>query len=199
MADNFDFAALSKSWQQQPTSAECPPDVADLTLARQRQQKQKWLMYSEWIGAVVMLIAASWLVFMLPGWLGYLSALFLIAGALSSAYISLTVHKPILAYDNWSSSGLLQFRARACQLTLRYYLYTQISCMALVLFAGLLWLVQWWNISQITEVLLFFYGLIIAPLCLLAIYHLQQKKLQKTAELEQLKRLAEDFQPDAEW
>ncbi len=198
MADNFDFAALAKSWQQQPTATEPPPNVADLTQAKQRQAEQKWLMYAEWLGAVVMLIAACWLVFMIPDWLGYLSALFLTLGALSSVYISWTVHKPILEYGNWSSSGLVQFRVRACKLTLRYYLYTQISCVALVLFAGLLWLMQWWNIAQVTAYLLFFYSLIVAPLCLFAIYRLQQKKEQKAAELKQLSSLAEDFHPDAE-
>ncbi|GAA0666442.1 hypothetical protein [Rheinheimera tangshanensis] len=198
MADNFDFAALAKSWQQQPTATELPPNSADLTQAKQRQAEQKWLMYGEWFGAAVMFIAAFWLAFNIPDWLSYLSALFLISGALSSAYVAWTVHKPILEYDNWSSGGLVQFRARACTLTLRYYLYTQLSCAALVVFAGLLWLMQWWQIAQVTPTLLVFYSLIVAPLCLAAIYHLQQKKKQKESELKQLSSLAEDFQPDAE-
>jgi hypothetical protein len=198
MADDFDFTALAKSWQQQPTATEAPPTAADLSQAKQRQTEQKWLMYGEWLGAVVMFIAAFWLAFEIPDWLGYVSALFLITGALSSAYVAWTVHKPILEYDNWSSSGLVQFRARACTLTLRYYLYTQLSCVALVVFAGLLWLMQWWQIAQVTPTLLVFYSLIVAPLCLAAIYHLQQKKKQKAAELQQLSSLAEDFQPDAE-
>lgn len=198
MADNFDFAALAKSWQQQPTATELPPNSADLTQAKQRQAEQKWLMYGEWFGAAVMFIAAFWLAFNIPDWLGYVSALFLISGALSSAYVAWTVHKPILEYDNWSSGGLVQFRARACTLTLRYYLYTQLSCAALVVFAGLLWLMQWWQIAQVTPTLLVFYSLIVAPLCLAAIYHLQQKKKQKAAELQQLSSLAEDFQPDTE-
>lgn len=198
MADNFDFAALAKSWQQQPTATELPPNSADLSQAKQRQAEQKWLMYGEWFGAAVMFIAAFWLAFNIPDWLGYLSALFLISGALSSAYVAWTVHKPILEYDNWSSGGLVQFRARACTLTLRYYLYTQLSCAALVVFAGLLWLMQWWQIAQVTPTLLVFYSLIVAPLCLAAIYHLQQKKKQKAAELQQLSSLAEDFQPDTE-
>jgi hypothetical protein len=198
MADDFDFTALAKSWQQQPTATELPPNSADLTQAKQRQAEQKWLMYGEWFGAAVMFIAAFWLAFNIPDWLGYLSALFLISGALSSAYVAWTVHKPILEYDNWSSGGLVQFRARACTLTLRYYLYTQLSCAALVVFAGLLWLIQWWNIAQVSATLLVFYSLIVAPLCLAAIYHLQQKKKQKESELKQLSSLAEDFQPDAE-
>ncbi|KOO59072.1 hypothetical protein WH43_05670 [Rheinheimera sp. KL1] len=198
MADDFDFAALAKSWQQQPTATELPPNSADLTQAKQRQAEQKWLMYGEWFGAAVMFIAAFWLAFHIPDWLGYLSALFLISGALSSAYVAWTVHKPILEYDNWSSSGLVQFRARACTLTLRYYLYTQLSCAALVVFAGLLWLIQWWNIAQVSATLLVFYSLIVAPLCLAAIYRLQQKKKQKAAELQQLSSLAEDFQQDTE-
>lgn len=198
MADDFDFTALAKSWQQQPTATELPPNSADLTQAKQRQAEQKWLMYGEWLGAAVMFIAAFWLAFNIPDWLGYLSALFLISGALSSAYVAWTVHKPILEYDNWSSGGLVQFRARACTLTLRYYLYTQLSCAALVVFAGLLWLIQWWNIAQVSATLLVFYSLIVAPLCLAAIYHLQQKKKQKESELKQLSSLAEDFQPDAE-
>lgn len=194
MADNFDFAALTKSWQQHPTSTEALPNIADLAQAKQRQTEQKWLLYGEWLGAVVMFIAACWLAFSIPDWLGYLSAFFLICGALSSAYVAWTVHKPILEYDNWSSSGLIQFRVRACKLTMRYYLYTQLSCGALVVFAGLLWWMQWWNIAQISANLLVFYSLIVTPLCLIASYLLQQKKRKKAAELKQLTRLANDFQ-----
>lgn len=196
MADNFDFAALAKSWQQQPTSTEALPNIADLAQAKQRQTEQKWLLYGEWLGAVVMFIAACWLAFSIPDWLGYLSALFLICGALSSAYVVWTVHKPILEYDNWSSSGLIQFRVRACKLTMRYYLYTQLSCGALVVFAGLLWWMQWWNIAQISANLLVFYSLMVTPLCLIASYLLQQKKRKKAAELKQLTRLANDFQSE---
>ncbi|WP_233078428.1 hypothetical protein [Rheinheimera soli] len=193
MADNFDFAALTKSWQQQPTATELPPNVADLAQAKQRQTEQKWLMYAEWLGAVVMFIAAFWLAFSIPDWLGYLSALFLISGAFFSAYVAWTVHKPILEYDNWCSSGLVQFRARACKSTLHYYVYTQLSCAALVVFSGLLWLIQWWNIAQVSATLLIFYSLMVTPLCLIAIYRLQQKKRQKKDELKQLTSLAEDF------
>lgn len=196
MADNFDFAALAKSWQQHPTSTEALPNIGDLAQAKQRQTEQKWLLYGEWLGAVVMFIAACWLAFSIPDWLGYLSALFLICGALSSAYVAWTVHKPILEYDNWSSSGLIQFRVRACKLTMRYYLYTQLSCGALVVFAGLLWWMQWWNIAQISANLLVFYSLIVAPLSLIASYLLQQKKGKKAAELKQLTRLANDFQSE---
>ncbi len=192
MADNFDFAALAKSWQQQPT--ETAPNAADLAQASQRQRRQRLLMYSEWLGALVMAVSACWLLFVIPNWLGYLSAGFLIPGALSTLYISWQVHRPILAYDNWSSSGLLQFRCRACQLTVQYYRYTQLSCAALLLFTALLWLLRWWQPAAAPTDLLLFYSLIVAPLCLLAIYRLQQKTQQKAAELQQLTALAEDFQ-----
>lgn len=193
MADNFDFAALTKSWQQQNTPAALLPQATDLKQAKQRQHKQKWLMYGEWLGALVMLMAACWLAFDMRGWLGYLSAVFLTFGALSAAYVGWTVHRPIVAYDNWSSSGLLQFRARACQLTLRYYLYTQLSCVALVLFAGFLWLLQWWRLAEVPTDLLLFYSMMVSPLCLLMTFRLQQKKRTKAAELYQLTRLADDF------
>lgn len=193
MADNFDFAALTKSWQQQSLEQETPPGAADLAEASQRQREQKWLMYGEWLGAVIMTVTACWLVFVMPGWLGYLSAGFLASGAFCTAYISWHIHRPILAYDNWSSGGLLQFRRRACQLSLRYYRYTQLSCGALILFAVVLWLLQWWQLADVSAEMLLFYSLIASPLCLLAIYRLQQKKRQKTAELQQLSMLADDF------
>ena len=133
MADNVDFATLAKSWQQQPTPTEAAPTAQDLALANQRQRQQRLLMYGEWLGALVMAATACWLILALPGWLGYIAAGFLALGACSTLYISWQVHRPILAYDNWSSSGLVQFRCRACQLSLRYYRYTQLSCAALIL------------------------------------------------------------------
>ena len=193
MADNFDFAALAKSWQQQPVPQETPPSAADLAQASQRQREQKLLMYGEWLGAVIMAIAAVWLLVNLPGWLGGIAALFLLLGALSTAYISWQVHRPILAYDNWSSSGLLGFRVKTCQLSLRYYRYTQLSCMALLLFTLILWLLQWWQLADVSNDLLLFYSLIASPLCLFAIYRLQLKAQQKAAELQQLTALAADF------
>ena len=194
MADNFDFAALTKSWQQQPVTEEVLPSANDLAQASQRQREQKWLMYSEWLGAVIMAITALWLLLNLPGWLGGVSALFLTLGALSTAYISWHIHRPILAYDNWSSGGLLQFRYRACQLSLRYYRYTQLSCAALMLFTLVLWLLHLWQLDNTPITMLLFYSLIASPACLFAIYRLQQKVRVKTAELAQLHALAEDFE-----
>ena len=194
MADNFDFAALAKSWQQQPVTEETPPGADDLAQASQRQSEQKWLMYSEWLGAVIMAGSALWLLLNLPGWLGGLSALFLAFGALGAAYVSWHIHRPILAYDNWSSNGLVKFRRQACQLSLRYYRYTQLSCVALVLFTLILWLLQLTQLDNIPLIMRWFYSLLISPLCLFASYRLQLKIRQKTAELAQLDNLAQDFQ-----
>lgn len=193
MADNFDFAALAKSWQQQPVTQETPPSVADLAQASQRQREQKLLMYGEWLGAVIMAIAAVWLLVNLPGWLGGIAALFLLLGALSTAYISWQVHRPILAYDNWSSSGLLGFRVKTCQLSLRYYRYTQLSCAALILFTLTLWLLQLLQLDNTPLTMLLFYSLIVSPACIFGIYRLQQKVRLKNTELAQLEALAEDF------
>ena len=193
MADNFDFAALAKSWQQQPVAQETPPSAADLAQASQRQREQKLLMYAEWFGAVIMALAAVWLLVDLPGWLGTISALFLALGALSTTYISWQVHRPILAYDNWSSGGLLGFRRKTCQLSLRYYRYTQLSCVALMLFTLTLWLLHLWQLDDTPLMMLLFYSLIVSPACVFGIYRLQQKVRQKTAELAHLSALAEEF------
>ena len=193
MADNFDFAALAKSWQQQPVGQETPPSAADLAQASQRQREQKLLMYAEWFGAVIMALAAVWLLVDLPGWLGTISALFLALGALSTTYISWQVHRPILAYDNWSSGGLLGFRRKTCQLSLRYYRYTQLSCVALMLFTLTLWLLHLWQLDDTPLMMLLFYSLIVSPACVFGIYRLQQKVRQKTAELAHLSALAEEF------
>uniref|UniRef100_A0A486XM47 Transmembrane protein n=1 Tax=Rheinheimera sp. BAL341 TaxID=1708203 RepID=A0A486XM47_9GAMM len=194
MADNFDFAALAKSWQQQTVAEETPPSAADLAQASQRQREQKLLMYAEWLGALIMAAAAVWLLVNLPGLLGGIAALFLALGALSTGYISWQVHRPILAYDNWSSSGLLHFRLNSCRLSLRYYRYTQLSCAALVMFTLILWLMNVLQLDTMPLNILLFYSLLVSPACLFGIYRLQQKVRQKTAELAQLTRLAEDFQ-----
>lgn len=193
MADNFDFAALAKSWQQQTVAEETPPSAADLAQASQRQREQKLLMYAEWLGALIMAVAAVWLLVNLPGLLGGIAALFLALGALSTAYISWQVHRPILAYDNWSSSGLLHFRLKSCRLSLRYYRYTQLSCAALVLFTLILWLLHLAQWDDTPLSMLLFYSLLVAPACVFGIYRLQQKIRLKGAELVQLEALAEDF------
>ena len=193
MADNFDFAALAKSWQQQPVTQERPPSAADLAQASQRQREQKLLMYGEWLGAVMMAMAAIWLLVNLPGWLGGIAALFLLLGALSTVYISWQVHRPILAYEDWSSSGLLGFRVKSCQLSLRYYRYTQLSCAALILFTLTLWLLHLWQLDNTPLTMLLFYSLIVSPACVFGIYRLQQKVRLRSTELVQLEALAEDF------
>lgn len=194
MADNFDFAALTKSWQQQATPNDLVPSAADLTQASQRQQRQRFMMYGEWLGALVMIIAAYVFLMDMQGWLRYLTAGFLLIGAISTFYISWRVHQPILAYDNWSSNGLLQFRLRSCQLSVQYYRYNQLSFAALILFSALLWLGNWWQPNTIATNLLMLYGLVISPISMLGIYWLQGKVRQKTTELKQLSQLAADFQ-----
>jgi hypothetical protein len=194
MADNFDLAALAKSWQQQPLAEETPPNAADLAQASQRQRGQKWLMYGEWLGAAIMAAAACWLVLAMPDAVGFLAAAFLAVGAVSSLYVSWKVHRPILAYDNWTSGGLLKFRRQACQLSLQYYRYIQLSCAAVILFAGLLWLLQWWQLTNVPTDLLLFYSFIVSPLCLFSIYRFQKKKKFKLNELQQLTSLEADFQ-----
>lgn len=193
MVDNFDFAALTKSWQQQAVAEEAPPSAADLAQASQRQREQKLLMYGEWLGAVIMIVAVVWLLVEMSGWLGSIAALFLALGALSTAYISWQVHRPILAYDNWSSNGLLAFRQQACRLTLRHYRYTQLSCAALIVFTLILWLLHLWQLDDTPITLLWIYSAIVSPACLLAIYRLQQKIRLKGVELAHLSALAEDF------
>jgi hypothetical protein len=193
MADEFDLTALAKSWQQQPVDGEATPDANDLAKANQRQRRQKGLMYAEWLGALIMAAAAVWLLVNLPGWLGGVAALFLALGALSTAYISWQVHRPILAYDNWSSSGLLGFRVKTCQLSLRYYRYTQLSCAALVLFTLILWLLHLLQLDHTPLNMLLFYSLLVSPACFYGIYRLQQKRRLKAIELAQLQKLVDDF------
>lgn len=194
MADNFDFAALTKSWQQQTTPNEQAPSAADLTQANQRQQRQRFIMYGEWLGALVMIIAAYLFLKDMQGWLRYLTASFLLIGAIATLYVSWKVHKPILAYDNWSSDGLLQFRLGSCKLSIQYYRYNQFSFAALILFSALLWLGNWWQPGAIATNVLQLYGLVISPLSVLGIYWLQRKVQQKTLELRQLSKLLADFQ-----
>jgi hypothetical protein len=193
MADDFDFAALAKSWQQQPVADDAPPCANDLAQASQRQREQKLLMYVEWAGAVIMLVSAIWLLLTLHDWLGYTSALFLLLGAVSTAYISWHVHRPILAYDNWSSSGLLAFRRQACQLSLRYYRYIQLSCAALILFTLILWVLHLLQLATLPITLLWFYSLIAAPGCLIGMLRLQHKIQQKAVEAAHLDTLEADF------
>ena len=193
MGDNFDFAELAKSWQQHTVAEEAPPSVADLAQAGQRQREQKLLMYGEWLAGLIMAVAAVWLLVNLPGWLGGVAALFLLLGAIATVYISWQVHRPILAYDNWSSSGLLHFRLKACQLSLRYYRYTQLSCAALVLFTLALWLLHWLKLDDTPLNMLLFYSLLVSPACLFGIYRLQQKIRLKNTEQAQLQALADDF------
>jgi len=194
MADNFDFAALAKSWQQQTTPIEQAPSAKDLAKARQRQKQQRFIMYGEWLGALAMVVAAYLFLKEMQGWLRYLTATFLIIGAISTFYVSWRVHRPILAYDNWSSNGLLQFRLRSCKLSLQYYRYNQFSFAALILFSAFLWLGNWWQAGSIATNLLLFYGLVVSPFSVFGIYWLQRKVKQKVAELQQLTELTTDFQ-----
>ncbi|MDX1392666.1 MAG: hypothetical protein R3241_09800 [Rheinheimera sp.] len=193
MADEFDLAALAKNWQQQPVDDEAMPDTNDLAKANQRQRRQKGLMYAEWLGALIMLATAIWLVLNLQGWLGYISAAFLLLGAASTAYISWHIHRPILAYDNWSSNGLLHFRLNSCCLSLRYYRLTQLSCATLIVFSLILWLLDWWQLASVTSQLLLIYSLVVSPLCLFGIILLQQSARHKKDEIAHLTALASDF------
>lgn len=194
MADDLDLADLAKDWQQQRTPADSAVSSADLIQARQRQHRQRLLMYGEWLGALVMATTACWLVFAVPNWIGFLGAAFLTIGALGALYVNWRVHRPILAYDFWETASLLLFRYRTGVLTLRYYRYLQLSCAGLLLFTALLWVLRWWQPSATSMDLLLFYSLVASPVCLFAIYRLQHRVKSKAVELRQLKVLLDEFQ-----
>lgn len=197
MNNEFDFAALSKSWQQQPVAAATAPTAADLTQARQRQRQQWVLLVGEWLGAAAMAGTALWLVTSMQDWLSYIAAVFLLIGVLMSLYVSWHVHRPLLAYDNWSSKGVLAFRLRSCQLSLLYYRYNQLACALLVLFVLVLWGLWFWQPALVPAAMLKFYSLIALPLCLYGIYLLKQRIGHKNQELVQLSELVADFEQDA--
>ncbi|MCT6698053.1 hypothetical protein [Rheinheimera sp. 4Y26] len=196
MNNEFDFAALSKSWQQQPLAAATVPTAADLTKARQRQRQQWLLLAGEWLGATAMAGAAWWLLTSMQDWLSYIAAAFLLLGVLMSLYVSWQVHRPLLAYDNWSSSGVLAFRLRSCQLSLLYYRYNQLACALLLLFVLVLWGLWLWQSALVPVAMLKFYSLIALPLCLYGIYLLQQRIGTKQQEIAPLQALLKDFQSE---
>lgn len=193
MANDLDLAQLAKSWQQQTPNTSVP-NAADLAAIKSRQRRQRVLMYVEWFGALIMALTACWLVVIVPDALGYFAAAFLAVGAIGTCYVSWQVHRPILSYDNFSSDGVLRFRHRTSQFTLRYYRYTQLSCAALVLFAILLWVLHWLQPTTTPMTILTIYSAVVAPLCLLAILILQRKAKKKAAELARLSELLKDFE-----
>ncbi len=197
MNNEFDFAALSKSWQQQPVAAATAPTAADLTKARQRQRQQWLLLAGEWLGAAAMAGTALWLVTSMQDWLSYIAAVFLLIGVLMSLYVSWHVHRPLLAYDNWSSKGVLAFRLRSCELSLWYYRYNQLACGLLILFALTLSGLWLWQPAQVPVLLVQVYVCIVLPLCSYGIYLLQQRIRYKNQELVQLSGLIAGFEQDA--
>lgn len=197
MNNDLDFAALSKSWQQQPVVAATVPTPADLQQARKRQRQQWVLLAVEWLGAGAMGGTAVWLITSMPGWLSYVAAAFLLVGLVMSLYVSWHVHRPLLAYGNWSSNGVLEFRLRSCQLSLLYYRYNQLACSLLIVFVMVLWALWLWQPELVPAAMLKFYSLIAMPLCLYGIYRLQQHINSKQQQLPSLQALVADFTPDA--
>ena len=194
MNNEFDFVALSKHWQQQPVVAAPTPTVVDLQHARQRQRQQWYLLVLEWLGALAMGGTAVWLITSMPGWLSNIAAAFLLLGLVMSLYVSWHVHRPLLTYGNWSSSGVVAFRLRSCQLSLWYYRYNQLACALLMVFVAVLWGLWLWQPAQVPASMLQFYTLIALPLCLYGIYRLQLRINLKQQALAPLQALVADFQ-----
>ncbi|WP_337841914.1 hypothetical protein [Rheinheimera sp.] len=188
MSEPVDFSEFAKSWQQQQPQVEL-----DLSAALQRQQRRRWVAVAELIASVVMLAGAGAAWLLLPTWLGGLSAVFLVVGALVQAVLSWKLHLPLLAYADWSSSGLLQFRLRSQQASVRYLSYNQYSCVALLFFILLMWALAWWQPQQVPEALLNAYSLLVTPLCLTAWLWLEHKKKVAKAKLEHLQTLISEL------
>jgi hypothetical protein len=194
MKHEFDFAALSKNWQQQPLVQAAVPTASDLQHARQRQRQQWYLLAVEWLGAFVMVGTATWLITSMPSLLSNIAAVFLLFGFVMSLYVSWHVHRPLLTYDNWSSHGVVAFRLRSCQLSLWYCRYNQFACAILLLFVVVLWGLWFWQPAQVSAAMLKFYTLIAFPLCWYGIYRLQQHIRQLQQTLRTLRALAVDFE-----
>ncbi len=195
MSNEFDLAALSKSWQQQPTIKATLPTTADLQHARRRQRQQWYWLLVDWLGALAMGGTAGWLITSMPSWLSYCAATFLLLGLLMSLYVSWHVHRPLLTYHNWTSSGVVAFRLRSCQLSLWYYRYNQLACGMLICFVAGLWGLWLWQPEQIPTSVLKFYTLIALPLCLYGAYRLQRLINEKRQALIPLQALVADFKP----
>ena len=193
MTDDLDISVLAKSWQQQPLLEDALPNENDLKEAQVRKRKQKYLLYVDWAGASIMLAAATWLTATSSDFIGYFTAIFLTFGAVGTLWVSSFIHKPILHYDNWSSEGVLKFRQKICEFSLRYYRVAQTSCMALIIFTLVFWGMYLHSLAANGYNLLLFYSFVVSPLCLIGMVIIQSKVNVKKLELECLKEISQTF------
>ncbi|MCF4008708.1 hypothetical protein [Rheinheimera sp. UJ63] len=189
MQPPFDFKQLSKAWQQQPTQ----PLATDLRAAKRQQNYQRWQYWAELAAAGLLLILGCSQLFGERALLDMFLALFLFAGAISMVLTSVSLHRPLLNYSDWSSQGLLLFRLEKCRTTVRYLRYNQYSCLALLLFVITLWGLAWWQPAQVPNILLQVYSFLVLPGCAWGWWLFGRKRQQAIAKLHHLESLYEEL------
>ncbi len=182
-----------------PSSTEADQTSADfaaqttLRQAQQKQRQQRWWLVLDIAGAVVMLLMMAWLLMTQQGVIGYSAAALLSLGVLGSLYSIWHIHVPVLAYAQWNSIGILQFRYRRALLTIRYNRVNQIAALLLALFAAGLWLYQHFQPQQLPSLLVHIYLLGGLPLAAAIYLRCAQRIKAQQAKLPHLRQLLADF------
>jgi|GEM_PF-1011302 len=198
--DNRSTGIPSTAGQTWPLPADIPAitsqsslDQPSLQQAKQKQRQQRWWLLWDAAGALVMAMMALWLLITQKNAIGYSAAALLSLGVMGSIYSIWHVHLPVLAYAQWNSLGIIQFRYRRALLAIRYNRINQIAAVLLACFACGLWLYQQFQPQLLPDLLVQIYLFCGLPLAVAIYFRCAQRIKVQQAMLPHLRQLLADF------
>jgi hypothetical protein len=186
-------AITSQQSLEQQSQAQSSREQPSLQQAKQKQRQQRWWLLWDAAGALVMAMMALWLLIAQKNAIGYSAAALLSLGVLGSLYSIWHVHVPMLAYAQWNSLGIIQFRYRRALLAIRYNRINQIAAVLLACFACGLWLYQQFQPQLLPDLLVQIYLFCGLPLAVAIYFRCAQRIKVQQAMLPHLRQLLADF------
>lgn len=185
---DVDLGALGAAWRSQT------PDVkVDFSAARRQQQRRR-LWFALDIGQALLLLVSSigFLLFLPTTLITLIASPVLFLSALLVGYHAFSIHRQVLDYTDWTTSGLLTFRCMNHRASIKHLRINQLGCLITLGFTLALILLDQFRLAPIPDLLLTVFVYLALPVLLLLGYF--QRRLRHCQRLlAQAEKLKAEF------
>lgn len=131
--NDIDLDRLAREWQR---------DTDALEVSRRKARRQYWrnrvLLTLEFLLTAVSAFVA-WIFWQQAAMVYTVSALVILGAIAMSTWLSLRERVPLWHWHDWSPEGVLRYRIRLCESTLRFTRWCRLSSVILFVFTAYLW------------------------------------------------------------
>lgn len=183
--DDLDLAALGAAWRSQT-----PKVAVDLTAAYRQQKKRRFWFAVDLVQALALLVAGVGFPLLLPiSSITVIASLVLVLSGLLVGQQAFSIHRRVLDYADWTTSGLLTFRCINHRASIQHLRINQLGCVVTLAFTLLMFLLNVFELAEVPVAMLTVFSYLAVPtLILLAYFQVRVKRSQELlAQAEKVK------------